>query len=393
MNRNNPNDIVAFRKRKKQKSNLINLIIFAIVTICVLLVVLNFRAIVAPLQGIAPRLFNTFTGTTMGEAGFPVKLPGSTGYAFDNFEDGFTIVTDTYVYMYAANGAQYDLWQHGYANPRMSVNDKRILVYDQNGRQFSLYSKNGRVYHNSTDDRIVYAEMGSGDMAAIVYRGTVYTNILEIFDGRGNWKYRHRFVDEHIMRVAFMNNDKDIIVAVIGFYGGDNTAAVYRFDTTTADEEDGVWKSVLPLNALPLAIHADEENVFVLCDTGLFSFEADSGKSKGVFSFVGNIIDHDLNSDFSALLINDFSAGITWLVLLDSSAQIIAQAQVPAGSSQVKISKDGVYVLEPYRIACYDTLLSDYEAFSLDEEFTKFINIGNDILLFGYDMVEKLDSL
>ncbi|MDR0197095.1 MAG: DUF5711 family protein [Oscillospiraceae bacterium] len=382
------NDITAYRRKKKREGFLLRLLPAGIVAVGIALIIINAETVFAPLEGIAK---NFFERKPSGEAGFPVNLPGSAGYYFNGYDGGFMLLTDTYVYMYAENGARNNALQHGYANPRACVGDKRILIYDRNGRQFSLYGKNGRVYENGGDDRIVYAELGESNCAAVVFRGTVYASVLEVYDGKGRWKYRRRFVHEHVMRVAFTGGDKELIVASIGFDSGDNTACVRKFDTSS-ENEDGIWKTVLPPNELPFAIYCGAENIFVLCDTAIFTLDAKSGAIKSDYVYDGTLTDYSFTDKNAALLVSDYSAGAKRLIVLDGNGGFLSLKDVGNNSAQVEIydraGSEMIYVLESDRIFEYDKALNLMSEYNFGDEYSKFIKAKENFYLLGYDTVE-----
>ncbi|MDR0223287.1 MAG: DUF5711 family protein [Oscillospiraceae bacterium] len=385
----NPNDITKYRRGKKRGKLALKPLVAAIIAAGAAFAAFNAETALAPFEGIARNLFGK---KPSGAAGFPVRLPGSAGYFFGAYDGGFMLLTDTYIYTYGENGALINSLQHGYANPRASVNDKKILAYDQNGRQFSFYGRNGRVYEHSAEDRIVYAEIGENEAAAVVFRGTAYASVLEVYDGKGRWKYRRRFVDEHIMRAAFMNGDRELIVASIGFDSGDNTATVRKFNVNSEDEE-GLWKTALPPNVLPFALREDSGDVFVLCDAAIFVIDAESGVMKGGYEYSGVLIDYAFHGDAGVLLVDDYLVGDKMLLVIDGNGELSCQADVGYNAVRVEafdvLQGSAVYVMENDRVTEYTWDLSLSGEYVLGDEYSEFIKIKNYFYLLGYDTVER----
>jgi hypothetical protein len=389
------NDSSAHRKRKKQeeKKKIVRLrvIFFALAAVGIVIFIFNIGRITEPFRGIVRR-----TGT---DPGYPVKLPGSANYFMDNFDDGFLILTETYVYIYGADGGFVYSHQHGYRTPRAVSGDKRALVYDENGRSFSFYGINDRMYEKLSEDRIFYGTIGeTNDRVAIVYRSGGYANILEIFNGQGDWVYRKRFADENIMQIEFASSDTEVIVTSIGFDGTDwsMTAAVRRFNT--ASDADALWRTELPSNMLPFAVRAVGSNVFVLCDGAIFVLNYTDGQIIGSHSYSGTLIDYTFadsaaNNTAAAILVDDHSAGVTNLILFDSFARPSGIVAVSPGASQAEIQGSVIIVLEPTRIAEYSSDLQNPLVTRLDEEYARFINLGSDILLLSFNTVEKLSNI
>jgi hypothetical protein len=225
----------------------------------------------------------------------------------------------------------------------------------------------------------------------------VYTNVLEIYDGNGSWRYRKRFADENIMQITFAANDNDIIVSSIGFDGGswDVTATVRRFDTST--DTDALWTARLPDNTLPYAVHAAGNHVFVLCDNLLIVIDFNDGREIGRFGYTGNLIDFafaESGEIACVILVNDFSAGSMNLIALDRAAEVTSIADMRLGASQVEIHSGGIYVLEPTVISIYSGTIFEHdsaihEIIELNEEYFRFIHVGDEILLLGFNTVAK----
>jgi hypothetical protein len=387
MNRNSINDISANRKQKKQIKVMASVLVISAIMIFGLLVVFNWDVIISPFEGIGQRIPGRRSGT---EIGFPVRLPGSTNYSIGGFDGGFMLLTETYIYAYGANGGQRYALQHGYSAPQSAIANRRILVYDKNGKQFSYFSRNGLIYEKNTENMILYGAIGENGSVAIVYRSAVYANVLEIFDDKGDWRYTKRFSDENIMQIDFTSSDNDIIVTTIGFDEGTLTAAVTRFDRTSEDEK-GLWRADLPINTLPLAIHTDGSVASVLCDNALFVLDSNNGDIIGKHEYRGTLVDFAFAGDLTAFLVNDFTAGRINLITLDRRAENFKMVEVSPGASQVEIHNDTIGVLQPGAIVFFKGKEAEMiELLELQEEFSGFVKSGDEVLLLGYNTVEKL---
>jgi hypothetical protein len=377
------NDSSTHRRQQKKQKTFAGVIVLCVFAIAVLLVYFNWGTITAPFEGIAR------PNRGSGEVGFPVRLPGSASYNLNQFDTGFMVLTETYIYTYNSDGSSNYEYQHGYGTPKASVSGKRILVYDENGRQFSLFGKNGRIYEKSSDERIVYGKVGENERTAIVYRGASHANVLEIYDGNGEWRYRKRFSDENIMQVDFASSDNDIVVTSIGFRGGDMTAFVRRYDTLS-EEEDGIWEAELPKNIMPLSVYVKGGNVFVLCNSAFFVLNSNSGDLIGSYEYRGTLIDFAFLDNAAALLVDDYTAGNLNIISLDETAELIGITETPTGTLQLELHGRSIVALRSDVLVKYEHDLKEYEELELREEYSRFIYVDNEILLLGYNAVNRL---
>ncbi|MCL1904116.1 MAG: DUF5711 family protein [Oscillospiraceae bacterium] len=383
MNKNNHlNKSSENRKQKKWEKAMVALFVMGVIALLAVLIFYNRSVIMSPLEGIGRK--------STSEAGFPVRLPGSTGYSINKFDSGFMLLTETYVYVYDSDGGQRYNKRHSYSEPNAAVADTRILVYDINGKQYSFYGRNGLIYEKETDERILYGAIGEDSSAAIVYKHEVYANTLEIYDGKGDWRYKTKFLDDNIIQIAFTAADKDIIITSMSFKDGDVIAAVHKYDTELEDDS-GLWKTELPGNAMPFALHIGRNNAFVVCDKSLLTIDLNDGKILDSYDYKGNLIDYAFSDNSVALLVNDFTAGTVTLISLNGNNK--SETVVSSGATQVEFVSGSIYVLEPNTIAVYPTtqLSLPHNRLSLGEEYSRFIQVNNDILLLGYNNVEKLD--
>lgn len=65
------NDMNKFRKKRKRSKLAVRGVIFLVVMVIVILIAANWKTLIAPFKDVA---------LNPGEGGFPVALPGSTGY-------------------------------------------------------------------------------------------------------------------------------------------------------------------------------------------------------------------------------------------------------------------------------------------------------------------------
>ena len=377
-----PNDIIAYRKKRRQKNNIIKLISVGLVLTGIALIWTNAGTIFEPLRGIASKIDTR----TSEDVGFPVTLPGSASYSFAPFGDNFLLLTDTYLYTYTTGGGQIYALKHGYTNAVQRANDKRILLYDKSAYDFSLYNKTSRIYSQTVDEKIVYGALSSGDLCAIVTTSPKYSNLVKVFDGSGNWKYTRKFVDENVMQVAFTDDEKSIIVTTIGVQSGDIVCSVYKFNISGSENE--VWKYSTVGNSIPCAVEAKGRNVTVLCDNVCFSLSEEDGSFNGSYSFSGNLIRPAMEENFTAILINNISTSNTILLTLDEEMNVLGSIAVAVNTVDIVADGSGVYALEGEDAVSYDRNLNETGRVNLNEEYSAFVKIGGSYYLLGYDKVE-----
>jgi hypothetical protein len=397
-------------REKKKLDKRRKLFIRAVVGFCIsgllLIIVLNFGSLVAPLEGIGHNLLGG--NRNLPPADFPVSLPGNADVigtlnsGNSGTDNGFALLSPTYFYAYTVQGAQRFGRRHSFAFPKADFEGNRALVYDHNGQGLFVFSVSGGgrseiTVEMESDDRIIYATIAQNGNIAVITRNDVHTNILMVYGASGEWLYTKRFYADNVMQATFTPDGRFVVVTTIGFDSGRLVAAVRKFDIT-CDDEHGVWRSSLTAmtsgaaEVLPVSLYVSSNHVFVLCNSALFVLNAVDGDIIGSYGFRGNVIDHSFADGVVAILINDFTAGQVNLIALDSRAQVLGTAVLASSATQTEIGASGnVAVLASGAIVLFeDSSLTVSETYPLSEDLTQFVFVTDNILMLGYNTVAKL---
>lgn len=370
------------RKTAKTRKNLLKLLAVLIVVCLLAAVWINADTIFEPLRGIASKI-ETRTSTSVG---FPVSLPGSAGYSFEEFGDNFSLLTDTYLYTYKTTGEQIYALRHGYSNPSQVTTDRRILLYDKASYSFALYNKTSLIYEKTVEDKILFGALSNDDMAAIVTNSPRYSNILYVYDSGGNWKYTKKFADENVMNVAFSDDGEHIIVSTISVESGEIVTSLYKY--STKNDESYKWKYSFRGNSLPCGLYADIHKVICICDNTAVMLNCSTGELINEYNFGGNLRDYQISPEFTVIYYNDVSTNRNTIVSLDGSMLPVSIVNAGANAQKILLDNDTVYVLDGMQIKIFrGTLLDADTTHPLKEDYSDFIKIADSVYMLGYDTV------
>ena len=381
----NTSDLIAYRKKQKKKSRRIKLCIGAALLLVGIIVASNFEAIVEPLRGIASKI-DTKTSDSVG---FPIKLPGSATYSFGEFGENFLLLTDTYLYAFGNNGGQLYALRHGYTNPVSASNSKRVLLCDKNYTSFSFYSKTSKIYEQTTEDRILFGAVSDGDMAAVVTDSAKYTNVVTVYDGSGNWRYKRKFIDENVMCVDFSDDQRYIYIAVIGTLNGSIYTTIYKFDINSEDNE--VWQKTIVSNSVPCMISTMGSNLGVVFDNRLVTLTQSTGEELGTLDFSGTLLSAEINDSGMSVLYTDKSSNRTRLAVIKSDGAVSAQVSQNSGIAVLARENDNTYIIDNRTVRKFNFNAEQTAEFELGDEYSDFIVIGARAYLLGYDTVNCVE--
>lgn len=365
-------------EKKKSKRRTIGLIIFGVVAIALIVVIINWRAIFAPLRDIF---------LPVGKAGFPVNLPGSTAYDMGELGGNFYLLTDTYLYTYTGNGAEIKSVQHGFNRPASSSTDRRVLVYDKNGKDFKVFSKSEEIFSKTMDDAIVFSKMGSGDRSAVVTTSTRYSNYLYIFNAEGKQAFRWASPDEKIMGVCFSDNGQFIYVSVVGEKDGELNCAVLCFDITK--EQGELWRASTG-SSISYTIDFANDGIYTVTENGAYLFDKETGEIKAQNTFSKQVTGICSSKEMRVVLFHDSASNGVTAVVYNENLEPYASLSLGEADS-VDIEGQTLYVLSEDSLAAYDRELIERNNYRLDNDYSDVMIMDGGAYLLGYNTVQRVN--
>ena len=364
-------------EKKKSKRRTITMIIVGVIAAALIVIIFNWQAVFSPLRDIF---------LPVGKAGFPVTLPGSAAYDMGELGGNFYLLTDTYLYTYTGGGAEIKSVQHGFNNPASSSSNRRVLVYDKNGKDFKVYSKSEEIFAKTMDDAIVFSKMGAGDRSAVVTTSTRYSNYLYIFGGDGNQLFRWASPDEKIMGVCFSDNGRYLYVSVVGEANGELNCAVLCFDTTKKQNE--LWR-VSTGSAVSYSLEYADDGIYTVTERGGFLFDRETGEIKAKNEFSKQVTGICGSKAMRVVLFHDSASnGVTAVVYNEN---LEPSASLSLGEA-ISVDAEGqtLYVLKGNTLCAYDSELIERNNYLLDNDYSDVMVMDGGAFLLGYNTVQHV---
>lgn len=369
---------VSAAEKKKSRRRKIGLIIFGVIAIALIVVIINRKAIFAPMRDMF---------LPVGKAGFPVSLPGSAAYDMGELGGNFYLLTDTYLYTYTGGGAEIKSVQHGFNRPASSSTDRRVLVYDRNGKDFKVFSKSEEIFSRTMDDAIVFSKMGSGDRSAVVTTSTRYSNYLYVFNAEGKQAFRWASPDEKIMGVCFSDNGQFIYVSVVGEKDGELNCAVLCFDITK--EQGELWRTSTG-SSISYTIDFASDGIYTVTENGAFLFDKDTGEIKAQNSFAKQVKGVCNSKEMRVVLFHDSASNGVMAVVYDENLEPVASLSIGEANS-VDAEGQTLYVLREDTLSAFDRELIERKTYELDNDYSEVMVMDGGAYLLGYNSVSRVD--
>ncbi len=372
------NNINKFRKKRARQKLIFRLALVLLAVLVVVLIVINWGSIIAPFKDAA---------LDIGDGGFPVELPGSAGYTLDELGENFYLLTDTYIYTYNSDGAKITDEQHGFQNPVSKSNDKRVLVYDKNGKGFSLYSRTGEIYGNEVEDSIVFASVGNDERSAVVTTSTRYSNYLYVFNGEGKQIFRWASPDYKIMQVEFSKDDKSIFVSALGAEGGDLQLYLIRFDLDNA--ESHIWQTYIE-NDISYSLKYINNELYVVTGNSCHKVNAANGEILASCVLGKSITDIPEQELVVSVVFNDSASNGDILAVYNGGLEPSGTVYID-GLTRVREDNGSFYVLYGSKIDSYNSALEPQKTYELDDVYSDMIVMNGHAYLLGYNVVQRIE--
>lgn len=373
-------DIKDYKRKEKLKKRVQFLIIVFSVVMGVILIYLNRDTVFEPLRGI----FSKVTTTTDDEAGFPVNLPSSSDYHMNLLGNGFSLLTDTYLYTYSGDGVQNFALQHGYVNPACCTNSKRVLIYDKGGHSFALYNWSSEIYKQTVENEvIVSAYISQNEYTAIVTSGNQYSNVVYIYDGNGRWVYTHRYIEEKVMQAAFSPDERYLYLTLAKSEEGDIITEVVKYEIGKGE----VW-SIEIADSISFALISQPDSVTVITDEKISYIDAKTGALKSNYEYSGILGDYDIGTNNDVFLFQNNSEKTEMIVILDKKGTVVTSSLAENRVKDIKIDDQGVVALTGDGVTVYDSRLSKLATHEYEDEYVEFIKLHSNLLLMGVNYID-----
>ena len=314
-------------------------------------------------------------------------LPGSASYVMDSIETNFYLLTDTYIYTFNSDGAQLAGIQHGFQNPSVTSGEKRILVYDKNGKEFKVFSKTAETFSAALDDSIVFAKMSKNNRSAVVTTSTRYSNYLYIFSDEGKQIFRYASPNEKIMQVCFSDNGNFVYLSVVGEKAGELQSSVLCFDITK--EQNAVWREQIG-NMLTYSLECCGDGIYCVTEQGAFLLNASSGKMNAQNYFTQSVTGISKTNGARVIFFRDTAFNGQTAVLYDNELNAV-NTKAFDNISAFDLSEGVLYVLSGNKLTAYSNSLNDERVYELDDDYSSVKIIGKYAYLLGYNSVGRID--
>ena len=187
----NITDIREARKKEKSKKRLKKFIAVLIVIILAGATYLTRNLWVPKLEGILDRPKNTIVNDGKTQKGnFPIEIDNASQVKITDIDNHLVGVDKNHILLYDENGELVNSFSHTYADPVIKTASKRMLLYDNGGTSFELFTRKKELFTKDVGNPILYASIANNSNVAVVTQSVKYECCLSIYDNNGSEIYK-----------------------------------------------------------------------------------------------------------------------------------------------------------------------------------------------------------
>lgn len=332
-------------------------------------------------DGIGSKLINSGSG----DGDFPLEVVSGSGYQVSVLDNGFAVLTDSYLKYYTPDGGLVKEEQHAYTSPVMESNSKKTLVYDAGGKKFRLDSRNKNFFEKESEEPIIFARLGANDYTAVVTKSDKHLAVLTVYNETGKYIYKVNY-SEIVTDVMFTQSGDGIAAVLVDTEGGQLFSGLHNFSFNMKQE---IWSSPL-IDALAFNGKTRPDGSFAVFGDTRCAYYNSNGTLIGSYVYSDALTGYDCTGGLTVLSFRNEERRKSYVTVIrepiGSPLRLTFQGEI------IQAASDGntVFILTENSIKQYSesgTLLSDVP---VDEGMTGFRIMENQLILIGYDEIQRI---
>lgn len=380
-------DIRRARKRAKRKSHVKKLLGATFILCIALILALTSQAWLPKVQKLAKDTKDTVAKSSakIEEGEFPIAIGETNSSEIYTYGERFVLVTDTSVTIYDSDGNKIKSVQHSLANPKGVTGGNMLLLYDIGGYSLMAIGDEGEVYKKTFGEKIVLAEIGSRDYAAIVTQTDKYLSYMTVYDPKGNeaflWSSGQRIVD-----ITMNPEGNGCIVSTFKTVGGEFTSVITSLSFMQTDP-------LFVIDNIPAMIYdtvmCEDGSLWMIGDTKLLHLSS-GGQTLAQYDYNTELSAKSADSKTAAIVEKSITKGGFDLTIANTSSSDIYQLTIEDECKQVTCKDGKVYILMNGKLAVFGEAGEQEASYEVSPDYQSFVFIDDAMYVEDYSNIYKV---
>lgn len=338
-------DIKVIKGKKYRRKKASKFILVFVAIICIFTIVLS----VSLPGGIYENLVN-FT-SRIGSGKYPVDVSGSTVLDCSAQNSSYYyVLTDTSVIAYSKNGKIIFNELHGFSNPIISVSATRALVYDQGGKNASIYNLSGKIHSFESEHEIITANIAQDGTVAFATYSDKYTSVLNVYDKGLKHIYTWNSAKDIINNVLINKKGSLVAVSTIDVVAGQykSKMSILNFDTADPVHTLDLDTSIV------LSLENTGKGISIICSDKYKHVNWSKFTTKDI-SVSGEINCYRSTKNGLLLVLNrPNNRADNTIILIDNSGEKDEEFKINSIITDIRYSKSRVYYIADTNVKILD---------------------------------------
>ncbi len=334
------------------------------------------------------------TGNSQGnEEKFPLTIKNEQLIDAVELNGRLALLSKSNLLCYNVKGKRQSNSMHGYTNPVMKSNGKRVLIYDRAGNKLKVAASNSIIGELTLENSILCAAIASdGSIAVATIQDQYASYQIRVYDDLLNERYKFSPANEGATTVdfsslAFSKDGSKLAACSITTKDGMLAASVYELDL---NQDSAPIITLIP-NLLPLDISWKQNgNLMLIGSDALVSLDHKT-QQQVRYSYVGSLqgIVADLHQN-TILVTRDLTENRSTITVIDAYGKVQESVSIEDTFLDITANEHRISVLGKKSVYHYDKSLLLLNQVSLERSFHYLTLIGNNLFLLTSDRVEKI---
>ncbi len=386
-------DVYTLRKNKRRRRMIRRVLLFVLLSAFIMVLYVNRELWIPKLEkiGQSQQFVQQSDGALVGNH-FPLSIYGGASYQTGTIDDRLLILSDTYLYLYKADGSLEDARQHAYGSAMLQTAGNYALVYENGSARFRLETKSKTVYEKTSSDNIVFGRVSQDGMVALVTTSDTSACTLIVYNADGKAVYQRNCINQ-LVEVIFDTENGGCYAVSIRTKDGVLQSVVNSYDFRS---EQPRWTSA-PLDMMCVSVYNTKDGgVFVLGDVGCAYLDV-GGAVRSTYTYPDSLVCADFCDDTAAILLRNEEKRTNTVALLKKNSTEPVMINFDSTVKDVAVDSNTVTVQTRTAIEVCDhngqkiatATTPNSERF---DRFESFLPMESYIFLMGYDTIDRIEA-
>ncbi|MDR0919260.1 MAG: DUF5711 family protein [Oscillospiraceae bacterium] len=319
---------------------------------------------------------------------FPINLAQGIDVKTTTFGNNFFVLIGENFNIYNIDGNLVRGKRIDYENAVTVANDKRVLVYEENGKKFSVQNVNKTVFESEVPGTILFALLSDDGYTAVLYQKNLnMATFLNVYDYVGNNIYND-YYENILVNGTFTENSKGLAGVFVKADTETFSTGIVQFDF----EKKKKTVNQTTYSVFPYITESFNNKLFIAGANEAFYYKQNGSLSHKI-QYTEKFLDYGFYNGYAVLALYDEKTLKYYLKILNPVDSEVVTIVLEKKPQKVSAKKTEIYVLTDTALSVYNYLGDKKRDITCDVVYDNFHITENALYLVGEKIIEKKSML